>query len=209
MTASRIGPDDDTPPAGVPVPRPRSSGQTMVGLGAVESPTPRSDPPTTPPHGTDLRGADTTLVLERVGLADSHAVSRLDALEGKVDALVSDVRRVVGDLRTRDEALFGLLGLPGQVEQLARRLEDVARRVGAVERAPREGSSPQLEALTSLGLEAIDTEVKRRRAEVDEEQQERALRAQNRARLWGWIWKVAAVVGPLLGAVVARECGGG
>jgi hypothetical protein len=207
--SSRLGPDDDTPPAGVPVPRPRSSGQTMVGLGAVESPTPRSDPPTTPPHGTDLRGADTKLVLERVGLADSHAVDRLDSLEEKVDALLSDVRRIVGDLRTRDEALFGLLGLPGQVEQLARRLEDVARRVGAVERAPREGSSPQLEALASLALEDAETEVRRRRAQVAEDEQRRQLRAQNRARLWGWVWKIAAVVGPLLGAVVARECGGG
>jgi hypothetical protein len=102
-----------------------------------------------------------------------------------------------------------LLGLPGQVEALARRLEDVARRVGAVERAPREGSSPQLEALASLALEDAETEVRRRRAQVAEDEARRQLRAQNRARLWGYVWKAAAVVGPLLGAVVARECGGG
>ncbi len=196
---SRLGSDDDTPPAGVPVPvpRPRSSGQTMVGLGAVESSPPEGSA-TTPPHGLDLRGADTSLVLEQVR-----------GLEGKVDACIVDVRAVIASARTRDEALFGLLGLPGQVEALARRLEDVARRVGAVERAPREGSSPQLEALASLALEDAETEVRRRRAQVAEDEARRQLRAQNRARLWGYVWKAAAVVGPLLGAVVARECGGG
>lgn len=195
MTASN-GPDpDETPPA---VPRPRPSGQTIVGLGAVES-----EPPTTPPRGLDLRGADTVMVLAEIRL-----------LGEKIDAAIDDVRGLDAHqraLRTSVDRLEeAALHFVATSTRTAQRVEDIARRLGVVERAPREGSSPQLEALASLALEDAETEVRRRRAQAADEEHARALRAANRARLWSVVWKAAAlVVGPLVGAALARSCGGG
>lgn len=193
-------------------PPPRPSGHTVAGIGAVES-----DGPKTPPHGErlDLRGADTAIVLERLGQVEAAVRRRLDQVEGKVDATISDVRALAKGLRDFEEALFVLLALPDQQRRLAASVADmgkslaaIAQRLGVVERAPREGSHPQLEQLASLAVEDLETEVRRRKAQAAEEEQERALRAANRARAWSLVWKVAAVCGPLVGALIARSCGG-
>jgi len=92
-----------------------------------------------------------------------------------------------------EEAMLQIVATSTRMD---RRVEDIARRLGVVERDPREGSSPQLEALASLALEDAETEVRARKH-----------RAENRARAWAAAWKIAAVVGPVLGAVLMRECG--
>jgi len=155
-----------------------------VGLGAVES-----EPPTTPPRGLDLRGADTSLV-----------VAEIRALGEKVDAAIDDIRGLVANRRADrasvDRLEEAMLQIVATSTRMDRRVEDIARRLGVVERDPREGSSPQLEALASLALEDAETEVRARKH-----------RAENRARAWAAAWKIAAVVGPVLGAVLMRECG--
>jgi chromosome segregation ATPase len=163
---------------------PRPSSRTVVGLGTLES-----DPPTTPPRGLDLRGADTSIVL-----------TEIRALSDKIDALIDDVRGLDAHQRsmrsTVDRIEEALQQVVATTTRTDRRVEDIARRLGVVERAPREGSSPQLEALASLALEDAETEVRARKA-----------RAENRARAWAYAWKALAFVGPIVGAVLMRECG--
>lgn len=114
---------------------PRLSGQTMVGMGVVEGASARAtverEEPVTPPSGTDrdaLRRADVSLLLQEIHAAAVKTDDKVERLEAKVDAAISDVRELAHTLRsslahttTRDEALFSLLGLPEAVRKLGER----------------------------------------------------------------------------------------
>lgn len=199
-------------------PPPRPSGHTVVGLGAVEARNGNGhrDETPTPPSGIDLdtlgqmgleggmlylgeqlkrlgdeRRLDRSLI-ERSAMHSEMAANRADAAKEEVKALRGDVAGI-------------RLVIEGDVMPS---IKAIAKRVGAVEKGPREGSHPQLEQLASLAVEDATTEVRRRRAQLEEEAAARALRIANRARMWAIAWKVAAVVGPFIGAAFVRACGG-
>lgn len=115
------------------------SSATLVGMGAVEDrPIPREEA-ATPPHGTDadaLRAADVSLILGEIRNLEEHQNAARRRVEEQQDATIDDVRELARSVRellaatkAMDEALFGLLGLPGEVAKLSGRVGDL---VGAV-----------------------------------------------------------------------------
>lgn len=119
------------------IPPAKGPAQTMVGLGAAEyahngnghrdeSPTPPSGI-TLPPELRMMSPQELALyAIEQVRETrdelirhDANRKALDERRDGKIDALISDVRSVLASSRTRDEALFGLLGLPALVETLA------------------------------------------------------------------------------------------
>jgi len=118
-------------------PPPRPSGHTVVGLGAVESNGngrhDREESPT-PPSGFSLPPELRMMSPQELALYaieqvretrdelirhDANRKTHDERRDGKIDALISDVRALMAATKTRDEALFGLLGLPALVETLA------------------------------------------------------------------------------------------
>lgn len=115
------------------VPPPRPSSETMIGLGVSEVMGRRVDQ-STPPSGTsippELRMMSTQelalYAIEEVRASreelmrhDANRKAHDDKRDGKIDALISDVRSLMASTRTRDEALFSLLGMPALIESLA------------------------------------------------------------------------------------------
>lgn len=124
-------------------PGPQSA--TLVGMGAVEyrEPVPREEV-TTPPLGSTFdHGAPASGDPLRAGDV-SLLIGEVRRLEGKQDAAIDDVRKLAQSVRefleaqkardaARDEAVFGLLALPGDVGKLAGRVGDLVDAVRALD----------------------------------------------------------------------------
>lgn len=92
-----------------------------------------------------------------------------------------------------------------------RRFSGLEKRLGIVEAQPRDGSHPALERLVGLHLDEEETEIRRRRLDLEAAERERQAAAANRAKAWSLVWTVAwRVVLPLLvavgGALATRSC---
>lgn len=89
------------------------------------------------------------------------------------------------------------------------RFTAIERRLGIVEATPRDGSSPHLVRLADLKLDEEETEVRRKRLALDEEERAKTQRAKNRARAWAIFFRVAQLVAVGIATwLVARACGG-
>lgn len=94
------------------------------------------------------------------------------------------------------------------VKELAIKIDQIAKRLGIVERAPREGSSPALERFADLAFEDLSTEVKRKALVLADEERARALAHENRKRAWSLAWKIAAALVAIGLAYAAGRFGG-
>tara|TARA_R110000868_G_scaffold259853_1_gene518149 strand:+ start:470 stop:961 length:492 start_codon:yes stop_codon:yes gene_type:complete len=159
-----------------------------------------------------------------------HAEQRIEGgivdIVGKVDALLSDVRGVSARVQRLEttgarmldgyhEILDVLAGMrtidkarDEQMGNVAAELGRISKRLGLVEKGPREGSSPMLEDLARIGVrmaelhaEDEDTQVRDRRALVMQ-------RAETRALVMMWVRRAALVLGPLLTYLLTRYLGG-
>lgn len=113
-------------------PPPRPSGQTTVGLGVLEGARERErihtplerEEAITPPSGTDaeqLRRADVSLLLREIHESEERSRARDEETAARVDGLITDLRGLLATQRSRDEALFSLLGIPEAMRKLEER----------------------------------------------------------------------------------------
>ena len=133
-------------------PPPRPSGQTTVGLGVIEGERARAsgplsrEEPVTPPGGTDagaLRRGDVSLLLQEIHAARADGDDRIERVEAKVDALITDLRGLLATQRTRDEALFSLLGTPEALRKHGEQLSTLTAAVRTLDQ--RIGHPPSTE----------------------------------------------------------------
>lgn len=94
-------------------------------------------------------------------------------------------------------------------KELKGQVRGIEQRLGIVERAPREGSHPQLERLVDLKLDEEETEVRRRREDIEETKRQREAAAVNRAKAWAIFFRGAALLLTAgTASLVTRACGG-
>ncbi len=133
-------------------PPPRPSGQTTVGLGVIEGERARVSGPLsreeaiTPPSGTDaeqLRRADVSLLLREIHASEERSRARDEETAARVDGLISDLRGLLATQRTRDEALFSLLGTPEAVRKHGEQLSTLTAAVRTLDQ--RIGHPPSTE----------------------------------------------------------------
>ena len=171
-----------------PPPRP-----TLVGLEAAR------EEPITPPRGSEevRRSADVSLLLQELRRLEGACLT--DQRE-----LSSVVRSLMATMRTRDEALFALLGVPQQLRDhslLLRDLQGAVKRLDErLNRTERRGESQSeiVERVAALHVEDETTEVRARSLEM-------VRRHKLRMAVIKW---VAVVLLPLLGAALHRLLGG-
>ena len=212
-------------------PRPRESDRTLVG----PPPIPRLDQET-PPSGTDLsdmqqlgplgpheavrhlcarlKAGDDELVRMRAAVDRSAEQSRqaMVTADNTLTRLLEEVGPIKATSARIGDALFQLLPLPESMASFARSVVDLQKAVVRLDerlaRTERRGESQNeiVERVAVLHLEDETTEVRARSLEVQRKHAARMVAIGWAKRLGKWLFAGGGAA--IVGALLARECGG-